>query len=151
MKLLLIFSMFVLSLTAPPAPVMFSVMMLEPLRDQSLLNWSNIDSYMSKIDIREPEIVKAQIKHETGNLTSRFCREQNNLFGMRLARSRETTAIGEGNHMARYRSWRESLLDYKIWQDKYYQGGDYYQFLSHHGYATDPYYLWKLKKNLCLK
>lgn len=148
MKLLILLSMYCMSLIAPPLPVMLPVMMCEPLTDTSLLNWSNIERYMSIIDIREPEIIMAQIRHETGNLTSRFCKEQNNLFGMRLARSRETTAIGEGNHMAKYRTWQESLKDYKIWQDKFYKGGDYYQFLSRHGYATDPFYLWKLKKNL---
>lgn len=110
------------------------------------LTWSNIDRYMSYIDIKEPEIVKAQIRHETGNLISRFCREQNNLVGMRLARSRKTTAIGEGNRMAVYQSWRRSLDDYKIWQDKYYRGEDYFQFLSRHGYAEDPYYRYKLRK-----
>jgi hypothetical protein len=129
--------------TAPPNIVIY---ILRSDEETNLLCWSNIDRYISEIDIREPEIVKAQIRHETGNLTSRFCREQNNLFGMRLAHSRETTAIGEGNHMAIYRSWQESLKDYKIWQDKYYSTGDYYRFLSKHGYAEDPYYNWKLKK-----
>lgn len=149
-KMILLFTIFMIftaSLTAPPAVIMY-IEKGEMVIDVSILNWSNIEMYMSEIGIREPEIVKAQIRHETGNLTSRFCREQNNLFGMRLARSRETTAIGEGNHMAKYRSWQESLLDYKIWQDSFYKGGDYYQFLSRHGYATDPYYLWKLKRNL---
>ena len=133
------------SLTAPPNPEIY-IEVSNPISIS--LTWSNIDSYMSIIDIKKPEIVKAQIKHETGNLTSRFCLEQNNLFGMRLAKRRPTTAIGEGNHMAIYRTWQESLLDYKIWQDAFYKGGDYYQFLSSHGYATDIWYLWKVRKLL---
>jgi hypothetical protein len=110
------------------------------------LSWENIEKYLIEFKVRQPEIVMSQIKHETGNLTSRFCKEQNNLFGMRLARSRETTAVGECNHMAQYISWQESLQDYKIYQDLYYCGGDYYQFLSNSGYATDPWYIWKLKR-----
>jgi hypothetical protein len=128
------------------APGFTALCIFQSHEEVNMLSWKNIDRYMSTIDIREPEIIKAQIRHETGNLTSRFCREQNNLCGMRLARSRETTAIGEGNHMAKYRSWQESLQDYKIWQDKYYPGGNYYNFLSKHGYATDPWYMFKLKR-----
>jgi hypothetical protein len=131
------------TLTAPPFPV---VTLILSDYETNLLTWSNIDRYISEIDIRQPEIVKAQIRHETGNLTSRFCKEQNNLIGMRLAHSRQTTAIGEGNHMAVYGKWQDSLADYKIWQDKYYKGEDYYQFLSRHGYAEDPYYQYKLKR-----
>ena len=143
MTLFTILLMFCLKLSAPPNS---SLVVLDSEPIQTLLTWSNIDSYMSEIDIQESEVVKAQIRHETGNLTSRLCLEQNNLFGMRLARVRVTTAIGEGNHMAIYRTWQESLLDYKIWQDTFYKGGDYCIFLSKHGYATDPYYLWKLKR-----
>jgi len=112
----------------------------------NMLTWGNIDYELSLLGIKEIKIVKAQIKHETGNLTSRFCREQNNLFGMRLARRRATTAIGEGNHMAVYRSWKKSIEDYGIWQDYFYKGGDYYQFLSRHGYAEDIWYGYKLRR-----
>jgi hypothetical protein len=141
MTLIFILSFFFHILTAPPNQV-FYIEKPEPIN--TLLTWANIDVYMLKIKMKEPEKVKAQIRHETGNLTSYFCLKQNNLFGMRFAPRRKTTAIGEGNHMAIYRSWQESLLDYKIWQDSYYHGGDYYQFLSKIGYATDPWYIYKL-------
>ena len=140
-----IFSFFFMVLTAPPNQVIY-IEKSEPIN--VLLTWSNIDAYILKIDIKEPEKVKAQIRHETGNLTSYFCLKQNNLFGMRFAPLRKTTAVKESNRMAVYRSWQESLQDYKIWQDKYYHGGDYYQFLERIGYATDPWYLFKLKKLL---
>jgi hypothetical protein len=129
-----------------PAPGVAELIVFKDEPISISLSWKNIEKCLIEFKIRQPKIVICQIKHETGNLTSRFCKEQNNLFGMRLARSRETTAIGEGNHMARYRSWQESLRDYKIYQDMYYSGGDYYEFLSKHGYATDPWYIWKLKR-----
>lgn len=143
--LIFIFSFLCYTLTAPPNQVIY---IERPEAVNILLTWSNIESYMSKIDIKEPEIVKAQIKHETGNLTSYFCLKQNNLFGMRFAPLRETTAVKESNRMAVYLSWQESLQDYRIWQNKYYHGGDYFQFLARIGYATDPWYLFKVKKLL---
>lgn len=128
------------------APGYSELVILKSQYECNQLTWSNIDFYLKEYGIKEPEIVKKQIYHETGNLKSRLCREQNNLIGMRLARLRSTTAIGEYNHMAIYRSWQESIEDYGIWQDKYYSGGDYYKFLSSHGYATDIWYIWKLKR-----
>jgi hypothetical protein len=128
------------------APGYSELVILKSQYESNQLTWSNIDFYLNAYNIREPEKVKKQIYHETGNLKSRLCKEQNNLFGMRLARLRQTTAIGEGNHMAKYRSWQKSIEDYGIWQDKYYSDGDYYKFLSDYGYATDIWYTWKLKK-----
>jgi len=141
--LIFVFALLTVSLPAPGFNCLY-IAKAEPVN--IILSWSNIDLYISKIDIKEQEIVKAQIRHETGNLTSEFCQKQNNLFGMRFAPLRKTTAIGEGNHMAKYRSWQESLLDYKIWQDMYYHGGDYFKFLVKIGYATDPWYIYKLRK-----
>ena len=138
--LILLFSMKV------TAPGFTALHIFRTYEEANMLCWSNIDYYLRVYDIKELEKVKVQIKHETGNLTSRFCREQNNLFGMRPARSRITTAIGEGNHMSVYRSWQESLADYSLWQDKYYKGGDYYVFLKKHGYAVDKKYIQKLKR-----
>jgi hypothetical protein len=145
MALILIFSFFCHILTAPPNELIY-IEKTEPIN--VLLTWSNIDSYIAKIGIKEPEIVKAQIRHETGNLTSYFCLKQNNLFGMRFAPLRKTTAIKEDNHMAIYRSWQESIEDYALWQKRYYKGGDYFQFLSRIGYATDLWYLFKVRKLL---
>ena len=143
MTTILILNLFFSMLTAPPDHIIY---IARSDYEMNQLTWSNIDFWMRKYEIRHPEIVMAQIKHETGNLTSRFCREQNNLCGMRLARCRATTAIGEYNRMAIYQHWRKSLEDYSIWQKRYYKDGDYYKFLSRHGYAEDIWYNWKLKR-----
>jgi hypothetical protein len=143
MTTIILILLFSVKVTAPGFTVLHIFLSQEEV---NMLCWSNIDYYLRVFDIKKPEIVKAQIRHETGNLTSRFCREQNNLFGMRPARSRITTAIGVGNHMAIYRSWQESLADYSLWQDKYYKGGDYYVFLKKHCYAVDKKYIQKLKR-----
>jgi hypothetical protein len=128
------------------APEWKTLYLLRTVEESKTLNWSNIDWWMDYYQIKAIPYVKAQIWLETGNLTSRFCKEHNNLFGMKLAHKRPTTAIGQRNKMAYYADWIESIEDYKIWQDQYYNGGDYLSFLQSHGYAEDIWYKWKLKR-----
>jgi len=113
--------------------------------DKYELSWYSIDYWMNVFDIQNKDIVKRQAYHETGNLTSRFCRECNNLFGMRKPLKRQTTAIGRDNGMSVYQSFIKSIEDYGIWQKCFYKEGNYYSFLKSHGYATDPLYIPKLK------
>ena len=129
------------------APVVNEIVILksEPLFDKNVLSWYSIDYWINYYQVKEPEIVKYQIRLETGNLTSRFCKQRNNLFGMKKPRKRQTTAIGRDKSMAVYRDFKDSILDYKYWQDYFYESGDYYVFLQSHGYATDRHYITKLK------
>jgi hypothetical protein len=127
-----------------PAPGFNQLVIIEnnelySLNDQSIRFW------FREFDVKEPDVVIRQMKHETGHFKSRFCNECNNLFGMRKSRNRETTAIGEDNHMAVYKTWIDSIRDYSLWQSKYYKGGDYFAFLKRHGYAEDKKYISKLK------
>lgn len=112
---------------------------------------SNLLQTMESIGIKYPDIVMAQAKLETGNFTSKIFIENHNLFGMKLARQRETTAIGEQYNHARYISWVQSLMDYKLWQDKYASKFKtrraYLAYLSEN-YAQDKKYIHKLKQML---
>ena len=81
------------------------------------------------------EIVLAQARLETGNFTSRRCRVDNNLFG-----------IKRGKRYARYKRWQDSVADYKERISSRYKGGSYYVFLRKIGYASDPNYERKLKR-----
>lgn len=110
------------------------------------LTWSNIDWWLNYYQVESISIVKAQIWLETGNLTSKYCKENNNLIGMKLAKRRQTTALGELDGMSYYSSWVCSLEDYKLWQTYFYKGGNYYDFLYMRGYAEDPYYNFKLRR-----
>jgi len=65
-----------------------------------------------------PDIVFAQAILESGNFKSKVSRENNNFFGMRLAKVRKTTAIGQKSGYAKYISWKEGVKDYKLWQDR---------------------------------
>ena len=112
---------------------------------------SNMMKVMNKVGILFPDVVLAQARLETGNFTSKVFKENNNLFGMKLPRVRNTTAIGEQNSHATYASWLQSVADYKLWQDevvkKYRTKRAYLRYLSKN-YAEDKKYIHKLKQML---
>jgi uncharacterized FlgJ-related protein len=112
---------------------------------------ANMLRVMNQMGIAYPDVVLAQARLETGNFTSKVFRENNNLFGMKLPRVRNTTAIGEQNSHADYASWRQSIIDYKLWQDNMIAGikskKQYLNYLSKN-YAEDKKYINKLKQML---
>lgn len=86
--------------------------------------------------IPHAEIVLAQARLETGNFTSRRCKVDHNLFGMK-----------KGKRYAKYGHWRESVKDYKERISSRYQHGEnYYSFLKRIHYAEDNFYFCKLDK-----
>lgn len=68
--------------------------------------------YLLELNLKYPEIIFAQARLETGNFTSRAFREQNNLFGLHVARQRPTLAKKGKGRLAHYSSWRDSVVDY---------------------------------------
>lgn len=94
-----------------------------------------------------PEIVFSQALLESNKCKSKLFLENNNLFGMKISGSRPTTAKGVRNGYAYYSSWRESILDYALYQAAYRRNlskEDYYEKLGS-TYAEDPDYINKLK------
>lgn len=90
-------------------------------------------------------MAKAQIILETNSLTSRICLENNNLFGMKLARSRSTTARGIRYKHAYYDNFIESIRDYKLYQDYFLvencpDEDSYLDMLETNGYSTAVHY-----------
>lgn len=69
--------------------------------------------------VLHPEIVLAQAILESGNFSSSIFKENNNLFGMKLARKRRTLAIGKHRGHAVYRTWLDSVNDYILWQQQF--------------------------------
>jgi flagellum-specific peptidoglycan hydrolase FlgJ len=86
-------------------------------------------------NIPHPEIVLAQAIHETGNFTSRLCKVNHNLFGIKY-----------NGRYAKYPNWQASVVDYKEKVSSRYKGGDYYAFLRRIGYASDSQYCNRLKR-----
>jgi flagellum-specific peptidoglycan hydrolase FlgJ len=72
--------------------------------------------YLKELNIKYPEVALAQMKLESANGTSKIFKENNNLFGMKLPKFRPTTALGEKNNHSYYSHWRQSVVDYAIWQ-----------------------------------
>lgn len=101
--------------------------------------------YIIQKGILHPEIVYAQAVLETGNFKSCIFRENNNLFGMKLAKVRPTTAIGYNYGHAAYNNWQESVDDYLLWQQMWQQTpihteSHYFELLDRL-YAEDPRYV----------
>lgn len=108
----------------------------------------NLIKFMTHVGIVYPEIVLAQAKIETGYFTSRIFRENKNLFGMKLPRSRTTTAVGENRNHAVYLDWKQSVYDYKLWQDRIiHKLGTRKKYLNYlsRNYAEDGSYVRKIK------
>ena len=67
-------------------------------------------------NLKYPHIVLAQAKIESGNFTSKIFRQNNNMFGMRRARMRVTSAQSEKDTFAYYRDWMDCVYDYAMYQ-----------------------------------
>ena len=108
----------------------------------------DVTDLLKKHKVRYSGIVLSQAILESGYLRGDILKANKNLFGMRYAPTRKTTAIGDQFGCAVYSSIEESVKDYKIWQELYFRSGDYYAFLKRIGYAEDGKYIEKLKQLL---
>jgi len=80
-------------------------------------NQREVYEELIRLDVKFPDIVLAQTILESGNFSSKVAKQNNNLFGMRMPKVRETTAIGQRYGYARYYNWKDSVKDYKLWQE----------------------------------
>ena len=74
---------------------------------------------LKRLNIKYPHIVMAQAIIESGHFESNIFRSNHNLFGMKEARQRVTTARGTNLNHAYYDNWKESVLDYAMFQAAY--------------------------------
>jgi hypothetical protein len=107
-----------------------------------------LKEYIISLNLKFPHIVYAQAQLESGNFSSKLFKENNNLFGMKVARVRPTTNSGERLGHAYFQTWRESVVDYAFYQASYLKNitseEQYLSYLSEN-YAEDPNYVNKLK------
>lgn len=105
--------------------------------------------YILDVGIKFPKIAYCQAKLESGNFTSHIFKENNNLFGMKVARSRPTTALCESIGHAKYKDWKLCVTDYALFQSAYARKirseEEYFNYLGR-TYAEDGSYVEKLKK-----
>jgi hypothetical protein len=103
---------------------------------------------MEELNIKFPHIVLAQAQIESATYSSNIFRYNHNLFGMREAKQRITTALGTRRKHAYYKDWTQSVIDYGFYQATYLNKIEteeqYFRYLGN-SYAEDPNYLNKIK------
>lgn len=116
-----------------------------PLEEKMMIITNAQDSSFSKeklvkmlkeLNVRFPHIVMAQAIIESGHFQSNIFRANHNLFGMKQAKMRCTTAKGTNLAHAYYDNWKESVYDYAFFQSRYL-----------HDLKTEEQYLEYLDKN----
>jgi len=90
---------------------------LEYKRQEQILTQDNLVDLLKLYGVKYPYIVAAQTYIETSLGRTGVGRTNKNLYGMRYAHTRSTLALGEENGFAVFESWKESTLDYKLWQE----------------------------------
>lgn len=93
-----------------------------------------VKEYLIELNVRFPKIVYQQVMVESNWLKGPLVGYQNNLVAMENAVSRPTVGENIGVRFAKYDSWRQSLVDYALWQASYTKGikteEQYYDFLD---------------------
>ena len=106
----------------------------------------SVKMFIIQTNIAHPDIVYRQAVLESGNFTSDIFRENNNIFGMRMAVSRPHVQIGENKGYAVYENWKASLTDYALWQSWSAKRLDRQAYIELLGriYASDEDYVNKI-------
>lgn len=99
------------------------------------INYENLYHEIIKQGIEYPDIVFAQAILESGHFRSKVYKSNNNPFGMRMPRVRETVALKSLNGYAVYSDWQGSVEDYKLYQEYFFKDRKvsrnyYYQYLD---------------------
>jgi len=119
------------------------------IREANTFSEDKLEKKIYSLNFRFPHIVLAQSKLESGYFKSSIFLENNNLFGMKEAKSRSNLAIGTKRSHAHYENWQDSVLDYALYYSTYLYKirteQEYYSYLSQY-YAEDPNYIVRLKQ-----
>lgn len=84
--------------------------------EDSTLNVENLKFAVYSLPFKHRDIIIAQAILETGWFTSENCKKNNNVFGMKKAYTRMTTADTVIDGYSHYPSWRHSVIDYYLLQ-----------------------------------
>lgn len=144
--ILLLILLFSLEVTSPPKGL--SKRMIDQKVTPIVILLDSIHQEIINLELLYPEIVYQQVLHESNNLTSSLFISNNNLFGMKVSGNRATTSNKIIKGFKWYKNWRESLLDYALYQMAFCRVSTkeaYYNLLQK-SYASDSMYLQKLKK-----
>jgi len=119
---------------------------------QGYINEYHLDSLFDKYKVKNRDVVKAQIILETGDLGSSVYRWSCNMFGMKYAYVRPTTALDKlpRTGYAVYESSESSVIDYALYQARIRQHDmddeEYIKLLREVKYSEDEKYSSKLRE-----
>lgn len=105
-------------------------------------------NFIFELRLEHPYIVYSQAIIESGNFTSNVWRENNNMFGMKMPERRATLAIGINKGHSVYKSWKECIVDYALFQSSYLRGLSEEEYFVKVGnsYAEDGSYEKKVRE-----
>lgn len=153
MRTILAWGVVILTTSFIPGPIINKVERVNKITysaiDDLPFTEDNLMIVIKKMGIRFPEIVFAQAVLESGNFTSKSFLKYNNLFGMKIAKSRLTVATGEMYGHARYDHWTYSVMDYALFQSSFarkIRTSDGYLTYLRCNYASDSGYVDKIIK-----
>ena len=89
------------------------------LKTNNTFSEEDLIKEIKRLPFKYKDIVLAQAMIESGHYKSPLFKEGRNLFGLREARARATTAKGTVLNHAQYDNWKESVLDRLIYEVKY--------------------------------
>ena len=123
----LVSTYFIGSLNSKKATLEKHIVELTPQEKLVLVNTLSVDTFsmdnlvieLKELNVRFPHIVLAQSILETGHFNSNVFKANNNLFGMKMANRRCKTAKGTNLGHAYYDDWKESVMDYALFQSAY--------------------------------
>lgn len=116
-------------------PIEEKMLVIANAQDRSF-SQAKLAQMLKDLNVRFPHIVIAQAIIESGHFQSNIFRTNHNLFGMKQARMRCTTAKGTNLAHAYYDNWKESVYDYAFFQSRYL-----------HDLKTEAQYLEYLDRN----
>ena len=77
----------------------------------------NLGQELKNQGVMYPDVAMAQSMLETGYFKSDVFLDNNNLFGMKQPKQRQTLSKGTNRGHATFNNWQDSVKDYKMWQD----------------------------------
>ena len=97
------------SLSKPSANEVISI-------ETVVLTKKTLIEFINMLPIQHKKILYQKIMLETGHLKSVRCLRDNNLIGMKCVKVRNTTQTGSHTSYGVYDDWRDSIIDYLLWQ-----------------------------------
>jgi len=111
--------------------------------NEESFNEENLKKEINRLNFKYPHIILAQAKLESGNFSSNIFKENHNLFGLKVAKLRCTTALGENLNHSIYKNWQSSVQDRAMWEiqncKNIHSEEEYYQLLDAMYSETNDY------------